>query len=328
MISDGQKLLKDVLGEGTAVFLAGFDRAGAQLTLHIPAGHDVTEIRARARRAIPDEQIRISVQSHRLRDLAFPRSIEHWLRRFDIEDVIHDPTMIVARARSLVQAAQSCRAKFGQAISSILFEPDSRTLFVQVGKGQALNELRAPVAAVLADVWRGPTAATLDWRPSLQVVSDLPSRKMVAIDAMSGSVRRIFRRAIRRWRLPGAIAMTLSALTLPAAAHTDSPLSGRDMSRAPVNSAVAIGEFGVLSGLSVFTDGQVPRNAGAFASSGLDFYFAEGSQGVSSRLLQLAEVKKKRRRRDPTETSRIPSRDPAETGQVGGGPAGGTGPGS
>src|SRR4029077_13415172 len=101
---DRGALLRVVLGElGTPVFLAGFNSRRSRLTVHVPAGYDLAALRAQAKRAADQagEAIAISVHAHRLHKLAYPRSLEHWLARFDVDQVVYDPTMIVSRARGL-----------------------------------------------------------------------------------------------------------------------------------------------------------------------------------------------------------------------------------
>src|SRR5262249_42308742 len=112
---DSQRvLLKAVLAEvATPVFLAGFQSGGSRLVLHVPAGSDLVHLKSLAQSVIDKTRhpVGVLVRAHKLQKLAFPRSLEHWLNRFDVREVMHDPTLIVARARKLVRAAKSCRSE-------------------------------------------------------------------------------------------------------------------------------------------------------------------------------------------------------------------------
>jgi hypothetical protein len=312
----GAARLKDVslsglLGGGTPIFLAGFDEQRSRLTLHVPAGYDTADVKARAKRATATSgDLQISVRTHQLQKLAFPRSLEHWLKRFGVEDILHDPTMIVARGRSLLAAAKACRASFGRSIRSILFEPDSRTLFVVLSKGTDVSLLHVGISEAISRVCeQNGQGWANEWRPNIRVTAELPPRKTVAVDAASASsVWSVAGRSLRRWWKPGAIAVTLAALTAPAAAKTEQfardTVHAQSLSGAP---------FGVLASLSVFTDGMRPQEADAFAEAGLNSYFGEGQKAQSGKIWRVAAAEKHRRRRRPD-----------EVGQVGGAGAGGS----
>jgi hypothetical protein len=74
------------------------------------------------------------------------------------------------------------------------------------------------------------------------------------------------------------------------------------------NTVPAVADFGLLAGLSVFTDGQLHEELSAFAAAGLQQYF--GDRAEVTRLAQVQKKKKKQQRR----------RDIDELGQVGPGP--------
>ena len=296
---DIRKALLDALpGNGAPVFLAGFDPGGSRLTLHVPAGCDVDELKAQANRAMDKagEKIRISVRAHRLRQLAFPRSLEHWLNRFDVDAVIHDPTMIVARARGLVLAAKSCRSAIGDVIKGIFFDPDRRTLFVLhriKSDAATVAALQLRVATIVNEAWNRSAGHGTDNQTQInvQVVADLPRRKIVPVDALSASLAGRIGRAIGRWRAPGAVALAMATVAVPAAAHTDAGQQGHRSIRAEtIGTGVrASGEFGVLFGLSVFGDGQQRWESDAFASAGLGLYFGDVSYAGSNKTIRLAQ---------------------------------------
>jgi hypothetical protein len=116
------------------------------------AGHDVPELRAQARRAVEKlgEPIHVSVCAHRFSMLPHPRSLEHWLRRFESDEIIYDPTLVVSRGRSLLLTTKSCWSAFGDAICGLFFDPDRRTLFVlKRGRAAAAMAVDLQVRAVL-----------------------------------------------------------------------------------------------------------------------------------------------------------------------------------
>ena len=316
-------LLQELRGEGAPVFLAGIDHQRSRLTLHVHTGCDVDQVRNQAQRALAKagEQIRISVRAHRLHQLAFPRSLEHWLKRFDVDELLHDPTLIMARGRGLVMAAKSCRSAIGNVIRGIFFDPDRRTLFVlhrSKSDAATVAALRLRVATIVNEVWDSSAAhpehsTESQTRINVQVVSNLPRRKMVPVDAMSASLAGRMGRAIRRWRAPGAVALAIATVAVPAAAHTDAGQLGHRSIRAEgIGTSVrASGEFGVLFGLSVFADGPQRWESDAFASAGLRLYFGDVIRLAQQSLPRIdvpgrTEPRKKRRR------------DPDNTGQVGG----------
>jgi hypothetical protein len=279
--------------------------------LHVPAGADVDALKSAAERAIGKFQqpIGISIRAHNLRQIAFPTSLEHWLKRFEVGDVMHDPTLIVARARKLLIAAKSCRAELGKAVNGLFFDPDRRTLFVLLRGGSDAGTtaaLRARVAAILHETWDRPEARGEQGGPDqlhvdVQVVTDLPARKLVAVDAKSASLTRRIGRALRRLLAPGAVAIAVTAVAVPAAARTDAGRPGHGDAGVTGMNVRPAGEFGVLFGLAVFADGQRQAETDAFASSGLQRYFGE------LRLAQQTQRPRQRRQRDPEEIGQVGS---------------------
>jgi hypothetical protein len=309
------EFLRALLKEGAPIFVASGNAGGSLLTLHVAAGSNIEQLRARIRSALSQtsEKLRVSVRSHKLHRLAFPRSIEHWLRPFSSEGVLYDPTMIVARARELQRTAQSCRATLGKAVDGIFYDPVSRNLLVLV-RGGNLAERQAKITK--GDVSATARAATSGWDGSIQVVSALPRQRLVPVDAKSAGYMSRLARFIRRWRAPGAVALAISAASaLPAAAHTNARHLNLERTTLSVP-ADAVGHYGVLTGLSVFADGTRLDGSDPFVSSGLKMYFGDKQQFA----LNTRQAKKKWRR-DPCEE--VGWRDPAcEVGQTGPGAAG------
>ena len=240
--------LLTLLKEGAPVFLASEDARGSRLTLHVTSGSDIEQLKPRIRAALSQTstKLRISVRTHKLDRLAFPRSLEHWLRPFVSENVLYDPTMIAARARELLRTAQSCRVKLGKLVDGIFFDPVSRSMLV-LARGGNLTELQSKIASI-------PTAST-GWQGSIRVVFALPRQDLVAVDAQTAGPLPRLGRFIRRWRAPGAIALAISAASIvPASAHINAGRLDVDRTTLSINAGPA-SEYGVLSKLSVFADG-------------------------------------------------------------------------
>ena len=254
------------------VFLADMDHATSRLRLHVRRGIDVAAIRSRVQASIDaaGQPVEVVVRPHDLGQLACPRSLEHWLGRFRLGDVIYDPTAIVSCARALLLAAKACRDAMDRQVKGIFFDPSRRTLLVLVKAGKD-----------------GATPATLDWvrrlvdeawvsgnveavaRVSLQAVVSLPRGDLVPVDAASASMGRWVSTTIRRWLAPLALVLAAGAISGPAAAKSGDarqPTFSTNDSRSSVR-------YGVLSGLSVFAEGQRRYELDAFASRGLNMFF-------------------------------------------------------
>src|SRR5262245_15649531 len=267
--------LRALLREGAPIFVASGDASGSQLTLHVIAGSNIEQLRERISSTLSEAstRLRVSVRSHKLDRLAFPRSLEHWLRPFRSEGVLYDPTMIVARARELQRTAQSCRATLGKAVDGIFCHPASRSLFVLVSDGK-LAEFQAKITQAMT--LRGEIA--LSGVASIQVVSTLPRKGLVPVDAQSAGYLVRLARFIRRWRAPGTVALAISAASVvPAAAHTNARQV--NLERPTISAtANAADQYGVLTVLSVFADGARLDRSEPFVSSGLKMYFGDKQQ--------------------------------------------------
>ena len=264
------EFLHTLLKESAPIFLASGDARGKRLTLHVVAGSNLEQLKARIRSALSQTsaKLRVSVRSHKLDRLAFPRSLEHWLRPFASEGVLYDPTMIAARARELLGAAQSCRVALRKSIDGIFCDPVSRNLLILARSGN-IAELQSKLASTIA--------ASAQWEGSIRVVSILPSQNLVPVDAQSARLFPRLGRFIRRWRAPAAVALAISAVSaVPASAHTN---GGRlDLDRTTLSTNAAASEYGMLSKLSVFADGARLGVSDSFVSFGLKMYFGEKQQ--------------------------------------------------
>jgi hypothetical protein len=282
------------------------------LVLHVPAGHDVSALVSGTAQILKGKGLpKLVVKTHGLRRLAFPRSLESWLKRLDVEEIIHDPTKIVRRGRLLISAAKACRARFGQAISQIMFDPATRAVFVRVRKAHNALKLQGPIAQAIEGSIRAE-GSSMDWCANVRVVGQLPTRPLIPVDSSSARPWRNVPDLVRKLGLSAIAAVSVASF--PAVAHSSGALDAASPEkgvRAPVST-----DYGLLFGLSVFSDGQLPSVTSAFTSSGLDLYFAEGEH--VSKGWRFAERKDRRRRRDPEEVGQI----------GGGGGGGGGGPGS
>src|SRR5262249_12830509 len=141
----------------------------------------------------------------------------------------------------------------------------------------AVSIARARIIKILDDAWGRAEAHTDnsvadELHVDVRVVTDLPRRRLVPVDARSASVIRTMGRAIRHWLAPGAIAIAVTTIAVPAAAHSNATNQGHDRVSAAGPNVRAAGEFGILFGLAVFADGPRQNEPDAFASSGLQQY--------------------------------------------------------
>jgi hypothetical protein len=288
---------------GTSVFLTTFDSARRTLAVHVPLGCDVAEVKSRIQREVDEveDRIQVSVHAHKARDLTFPTSVERWIERFGSGDVLYDPTMIMTRARAMVQTAKLCRSACGDLIGGLFFDPLRREVFVLCQKNRDANLISA-LHARITEVAKQASAQT---GADIRIVSDLPRRKLVPIDGHSASIVRKIMRAARRWRMHSTVAAAmLVGSAVPATAYN---IEGDVRLPAGETTAATAGEFGVLRGLSVFEDD-------AFSSAGLELYFGKVVTRTDA-LMQLAQAVRRNCR--PGESRASGCRDPNEVGQVG-----------
>jgi hypothetical protein len=209
----------------TPVFLAGYNSEG-ELTLHVCSGRNaraVELVRAWAK-SQAGPSVPVSVRAHQLKKLAHPRSLEHWLDQLDIRDVLHDPTMIVSRARGLLLIAKSCRSVLGKLIEGSFFDPARRTLFVLARStfdNMVMSSLRLRIAEIVQEAWnRSKTqferGSSDSFFINVSVVDRLPGRKLIPVDYKSASLVRRMARTVRRW-----LALTTMALAMGAAAFPE-----------------------------------------------------------------------------------------------------------
>lgn len=276
----------NLISVAAPVFLADMDHATSRLRLHVRRGIDVAEVRSRAQAAVDaaGQPVEVIVRAHDLGQLAYPRSLENWLDRFQLGEVIHDPTMIVSRAKALLLAAQACRDAMGRQVKGVFFDPSQRTLLVLIkgGKDGATPATRDWVCKLVDEAWSqasGDSAASVA-RISVQAVVRLPQGDLVPVDAASASMSRRISRSIRRWLAPLALLLAAGAIAGPAAAKTEGRQPAFSSGDSQSTSTV---RYGVLSGLSVFSEGQRRYELDAFASRGLNMFFgstASRGQGV------------------------------------------------
>ena len=288
MQSDSGKSLATQLP--TPVFVANYS-PDASFTLHVCSECDAARLSVLRNWAMSQgAAARITIQTHRLQNLAHPRSLEHWLRQFSIGELIHDPTLIVSRATGLVTAAKSCRAAFGKAISGSFLDPDHRTLFILTRRKNLINSaLHLRVAEIVQGAWnhavvRSERVPDTSFKVDVQLVAELPPRKLLPVESRSASLMSRIGRKMRRWLAPTAVALALAGVASPAMALPSMGLPTAFSASAPAKSS----EFGILSGLSVFADGQHWYDSQKFTSIGLQLAFGIQRQDLIRRNIILA----------------------------------------
>lgn len=265
-------------------FVAAIDARQSCLTLHVRAGGDTVSATRQAREALrlAGADIDVKVLAHSLRSVASPRSIEHWLKVFANGSVVFDPTLVAQRAQSLLDAAKTCRRELGKLVTGVYFHPDQRVMYVvmpSVDAAGALEHQHRLIGSIAADAGRLPFA--------LRVTAKAPRGNLTPVDAASVPLFGRLARLIRRGTVPGAIALAVSSLALPAAANTPQP-GTTSFDAAIAAKGNASDRYGVLWSLSVFSDGQ---SNGAFAAKGLESFF--GNAGFSDNpIVRLAQSRR------------------------------------
>lgn len=254
------------------VFLAEWDQSRAHVTLHAREGCDAAAIHTSAEAAVRSVGLlaTISVRTHGGREMAFPRSVEAWLRKFCSGQPVYDPTGVARRALGLLEAARAAKARFGDLIAGMYFDPVRRELLVRNRRRQsALGPgALADISAEITRAWSADETAAA--RVPVRSIDRLPNRTLIPVeDGRFGPFRGMLN--VGRMRLAsGATALSLVAFTAPATAKPDSGVFQAGGSATQSESMVE--QFGLLAGLSLFADGG-PNEAGAFGGIGLDHYF-------------------------------------------------------
>ena len=281
------------------VFLADIDPSRRVLRLHVRRGVDVRTIREHARTLLEtqDRRLAVTVQQHRRKDLTLPRSLEHWLSRLATGEVVYDPTLVVARARYLIDVARRVRLALGRRVKGVFFDYARNQLVVVVRPVGDRAETTTIVQRAVAEASRDVEASALGTSQvgaSLKIVSERPAHELVPVDGLSvtvlGGLRRLARSAL------ASVAMAIAGLAAigPAAASTglrsDPPLADT-------------AQLGVLLGLSLLSNTSSQSGADAFAAAALEMYF--GRSAGAEKAMQLAQAQQT--------TTETPNQDPNQT---------------
>ncbi len=284
------RLREAVSALSVGAFLAVVDRAGTCLTLHVREGIDLQAARRYAVEGLQaaDIDLEVKLVAHNVRRAAAPKSIEKWLEVFASGTVIFDPTLVAYRARTMLRAARACRQELGKHISGIYFEPKLRAMQVVVPAAVTPADARDFQREVV-DIVRGTTANGREdaWPFSVRIVSKTPRGEVTPVDAASASFSRTLARIVRRSLAPGAVALAITSVALPAAAKAPANVQSALGNPAATAMAEVTGKYGILYGLSVFADGQTPGDS--FAASGMAAYFGDANAQPMGPVVQLAQ---------------------------------------
>lgn len=278
------------------VFLADIDPARGVIRLHVRRGVDTRAARERAVAflAMQDRRLTVVVEQHKRKDLVLPHSLEHWLSRLAPREVIYDPTLVVARARYLVDVARRVRLSLGRRVKGIFFDTSRSQLVIVVRPVGDREATTALVRGIVAEVSRSVDAAATGAgriAASFRVVTERPACELVPVDGLSTSVLGGLRRLPRR--LLASAAMAVAGLTVigPATASTAAKLAA-----GPADEV----QLGVLSGLSLLSDASSRSGTDAFAAAALEMYF--GRSAAAEKAMQLAQAQQT--------TTNTPNQDP------------------
>lgn len=281
------------------VFLADIDPARRVLRLHVRRGLDVRTVHecARAFLETQDRHLAVTVEQHRRKDLTLPRSLEHWLSKLAPGEVVYDPTLVVARARYLIDVSRRVRLALGRRVKGVFFDYARNQLVVVVRPVGNRAETTTIVERAVAEASRDVEASALGTSQvgaSFKIVSERPAHELVPVDGLSisilGGIRRLARQAL------ASVAMAVAGLAAigPAAAST-----GSRSAPPPADTA----QLGVLLGLSLLSDASSRPGADAFAAAALEMYF--GRSAAAEKAMQLAQAQQT--------TTETPNQDPNQT---------------
>jgi|GEM_PF-881235 len=298
-MTDNVNQLFQLSSVSAPVFLADIDASRGVLRLHVRRGVDVHAARDRvhAALAMQDSRLLVAVEQHSRNDLVQPRSLEHWLSGLGLREVIYDPTLVVARARYLVDLARRVRLTLGRRVKGIFFDTARSQLVIVVRPVGDREATSALVRSAVAEASRNVDPAVLGGggaAASFRTVSEKPACELVPVDRLSISVLGWLRRLARR--SAASAAMALAGLTIigPAAANTAWRF-------APPFDDTA--QFGVLSGLSLLSDTSRRAGTDSFSAAALEMYF--GRSAAAEKAMQLAQVQQT--------TPQTPNQDPNQT---------------
>lgn len=281
------------------VFLADIDPARRVLRLHVRRGIDVRTVgeSARAFLETQDRRLAVTVEQHRRKDLTLPRSLEHWLSRLAPGEVVYDPTLVVARARYLIDLARRVRLALGRRVKGVFFDYSRKQLVVVVRPVGDRAETTTIVRRAVAEVSRDVEASALgigQVGASFRIVNERPAGELVPVDGLSVTVLGGLRRLARQALASAAMAVAGLAAIWPAAAST-----GSRSVPPPADTA----QFGVLLGLSLLSDASSRPGPDAFVAAALEMYF--GRSAAAEKAMQLAQAQQT--------TTDTPNQDPNQT---------------
>lgn len=298
-MSDRPSALFQLHPPSAPVFLADIDPSRRVLRLHVRRGLDIRTVRESARAFLDtqDRRLAVAVEQHRRKDLTLPRSLEHWLSRLAPGKVVYDPTLVVARARYLIDVARRVRLALGRRVKGVFFDYARNQLVVVVRPVGDCEETTGIVQRAVAEVSRDVEASALGAShvgASFKIVSERPAHELVPVDGLSvsilGGLRRLARQAL------ASVAMAVAGLAAigPAAAST-----GVRSALPPADTA----QLGVLLGLSLLSDASSRPGADSFAAAALEMYF--GRSAAAEKAMQLAQAQQT--------TTDTPNEDPNQT---------------
>lgn len=281
------------------VFLADIDSARRVLRLHVRRGVDARTAgeSARAFLATQDRRLAVSVEQHRRKDLTLPRSLEHWLSRLAPGEVVYDPTLVVARARYLIDLARCIRLTLGRRVKGVFFDYARNQLVVVVRPTGDRAETTTIIQRAVAEASRDVETSVFgigQVGASFRIVNERPANELVPVDGLSVTVLGGLRRLARQALASAAMAVAGLAAIGPASAST-----GSRSALPPADTA----QLGVLLGLSLLSDASSRPGSDVFAAAALEMYF--GRSAAAEKAMQLAQAQQT--------TIQTPNQDPNQT---------------
>ncbi|MBW3096025.1 hypothetical protein [Pseudohoeflea coraliihabitans] len=173
-------------------FLAGADRSRSGRRTEIITIHAVDDALTREQRAFitetfaathPNHELRLRFHSNR--QLHAPQSLEAFAERFHHDKILADPTGSFSRVSKLLSLARLIRARLGDAIDRILWQPDIAALTLIMPSAGSAASQRAGIEGVHALIESSVCEDLRKALRSVRVSSSVPSTRYTPVDNQS-----------------------------------------------------------------------------------------------------------------------------------------------
>jgi len=175
------------------VFLAGLDHQRHEnLTLHITKSGVQHELKREINQKLGQlgiTGVRCKVKRHKPKNLERAATIQKLLARFNHDEIIHDPTASIERARVVLFAAQDIRRLLQEKVLGICFDPWQRTLHIGLDEKAfiadssiTVSELQKVEMVIRDSLENGLKGEFAELIPAVRVGFGIPRPPAVPVD--------------------------------------------------------------------------------------------------------------------------------------------------